>query len=82
MMSTVGQQQSILPALKRLWAMGGMRAYYRGFTVRHLTLNAVQTPKLRLLNYQLAVVGVFPYSGECLEVPWTRALMDNHLLRD
>ncbi|KAG9121805.1 hypothetical protein FRC07_002077 [Ceratobasidium sp. 392] len=33
MMSTTGGRQALLPAIKRLWAMGGARAYYRGLTI-------------------------------------------------
>ncbi|QRV87496.1 mitochondrial carrier protein [Ceratobasidium sp. AG-Ba] len=33
MMSTTGGRQSVLPAIKRLWALGGARAYYRGLTI-------------------------------------------------
>ncbi|KAF8607712.1 mitochondrial carrier [Ceratobasidium sp. AG-I] len=33
MMSTAGGRQHLLPAIKRLWGMGGMRAYYRGLTI-------------------------------------------------
>lgn len=35
MMSNTGQQRlSLVAAAKHLWVLGGMRAYYRGLTVR------------------------------------------------
>lgn len=35
MMSTTGgTKRELIPASKRLWALGGLRAYYRGLTVR------------------------------------------------
>ncbi|CAE6405214.1 unnamed protein product [Rhizoctonia solani] len=33
MMSATGGRQLVLPAIKRLWAMGGTRAFYRGLTI-------------------------------------------------
>ncbi|CEL59389.1 Calcium-binding mitochondrial carrier SAL1 OS=Saccharomyces cerevisiae GN=SAL1 PE=3 SV=1 [Rhizoctonia solani AG-1 IB] len=33
MMSATGGRQPVLPAIKRLWAMGGTRAFYRGLTI-------------------------------------------------
>ncbi|KAG8745761.1 hypothetical protein FRC10_007022 [Ceratobasidium sp. 414] len=33
MMSMTGGRQPLLPAIKRLWAMGGARAYYRGLMI-------------------------------------------------
>ncbi|ELU37788.1 carrier protein [Rhizoctonia solani AG-1 IA] len=33
MMSATGGRQPVLPAIKRLWSMGGTRAFYRGLTV-------------------------------------------------
>ncbi|KAF8681598.1 Mitochondrial carrier [Rhizoctonia solani] len=33
MMSATGGRQPVLPAIKRLWSMGGTRAFYRGLTI-------------------------------------------------
>ena len=37
MMSTVGgQSRAVIPAMQRLWALGGVPAYYRGLVVSDL----------------------------------------------
>jgi hypothetical protein len=45
MMSATGGRQPVLPAIKRLWAMGGTRAFYRGLTVRHKITDGGQTSR-------------------------------------
>lgn len=42
MMSATGGRQPVLPAIKRLLAMGGVRAFYRGLTVRHKLIDIGQ----------------------------------------
>jgi len=38
MMSNTGEQKRTLKAaIRHLWGLGGLRAYYRGLTVRYLT---------------------------------------------
>lgn len=44
MSSTGGQKRSFVSAAKRVWSLGGLRAYYRGLTVsriRSLNENSV-----------------------------------------
>lgn len=35
MMSSTGERRSLVEAARRVWGLGGMRAFYRGLTVRH-----------------------------------------------
>ena len=63
MMSSTGEpNRTLLASAKRLWRLGGFRAYYRGLTVRYWLIALYWLGShLEIWHYKIGLVGVFPY---------------------
>jgi hypothetical protein len=64
MMSSTGQQKrTLLEAARKLWALGGVRAYYRGLTVSQLQPSPIcveSNVESGHSSNKIGLCGVFP----------------------
>lgn len=58
-MSSTAGAGNLLPSMRRLWRIGGIRAFYTGLTVRATSVQLCQLDS----RLQIGLVGVFPYSA-------------------
>lgn len=63
-MSTTGEnKRDLITASKRLWALGGLRACYRGLTVSCPLFEPVEMALLLMVSRsKVGLIGVFPYA--------------------
>jgi solute carrier family 25 (mitochondrial phosphate transporter), member 23/24/25/41 len=79
-MSTSGQRQTFINAARHLWGLGGMRAYYRGLTVRAFRIRLPKSHTKTQTFPQVGLIGVFPYSAidmstfEALKLTYQRSI--------
>lgn len=58
MMSNAGEpKRTLIEAAKRVWGLGGVKAYYRGLSVSVVLHRALVGPTLS----QIGLLGVFPF---------------------
>ena len=66
MMSITGDKRSLLDAARYVWGLGGLRAYYRGLTVRlqnSCTLYTLELGSDLLTTQSDRIIGCLPILG-------------------